>query len=125
MLVPTLVEKVTAGTTVQIDGNPGLTINPIYVDDAVAAIAGALSSRGSGLFNLAGDESVTITALVDLIGELSGVEPIVEHGDKDPGGDLLGDNRRMKEVLGVTPQTSLRNGLSLVIGSHREAAGRA
>jgi nucleoside-diphosphate-sugar epimerase len=77
------------------------------------------------LFNLAGDESVTITALVDLIGELSGVEPIVEHRDNDPGGDLLGDNRRMKEVLGVTPQTSLRNGLSLVIGSHREAAGRA
>jgi nucleoside-diphosphate-sugar epimerase len=125
MLVPTLVEKVTTGTPVQIDGNPGLTINPIYVDDAVAAIAGALSSRGSGLFNLAGDESVTITALVDLIGELSGVEPIVEHRDNDPGGDLLGDNRRMKEVLGVTPQTSLRNGLSLVIGSHREAAGRA
>jgi UDP-glucose 4-epimerase len=125
MLVPTLVEKVTTGTPVQIDGNPGLTINPIYVDDAVAAIAGALSSRGSGLFNLAGDESVTITALVDLIGELSGVEPIVEHRDNDPGGDLLGDNRRMKEVLGVTPQTSLRNGLSLVIGSHRDAAGRA
>jgi UDP-glucose 4-epimerase len=123
MLVPTIVEKVTTGTTIEIDGNPGLTINPIYVDDAVAAIVGALRSSESGLFNLAGDESVTITGLVELIGEVAGIEPIVEHRDSDPGGDLLGDNRQMKEVLGVTPATRLRDGLSLVIEHHR--VGRA
>ncbi len=125
MLVPTLVDKVATGTTIEIDGNPGMTINPIYVDDAVAAIARALSSHGSGVFNLAGDESVTITALVELVGELSGIEPTIQHRDNDPGGDLLGDNRRMKEVLGVTPQTSLREGLRRVISSHRETTGRA
>lgn len=115
MLVPTLVEKVRTRTKIEIDGNPGLTINPLYVDDAVAAILSALQRGGSGVFNLAGDESITITDLVRLIGELVGVEPLVEHHERDPGGDLLGDNRQMKEVLGTPAKTSLREGLALVI----------
>lgn len=122
MLIPTLVEKVLAGSTIEIDGDPGLTINPVYVDDCVAALLRALRHRGSGLFNLAGDESITITDLVTLIGELCGVKPVISHRDSDPGGDLLGDNQRMKSVLGTSPATGLREGLRRVIDDKARAA---
>ena len=35
----------------------------------------------------------------------------VQSAPGDLDGDLIGDNTRMKEILGVTPATSLLNGL--------------
>jgi UDP-glucose 4-epimerase len=121
MLVPTLIERMTSGETVTVQGDPGLRINPIYVDDAVRAFEAALGFSGSRVFNVAGDEAVTVTELVDLIGDAAGVQPVVEHTDAEPG-NLVADNTRMREELGVVPQVSLREGLSRTVGSRLPAA---
>lgn len=117
MLVPNLLEKVQAAEQIVIEGMPGLKINPIYVDDAVRAFEPALRLPHSGLFNVAGDETVTLTGLVGLIGEVAGRQPLVEHVPADSAGDLVGDNARMREVLGVSPRTSLHEGLRAMIQS--------
>jgi nucleoside-diphosphate-sugar epimerase len=119
MLVPTLVERVTSGEAVTIQGNPGLRINPIYVDDAVRVLEAALS--GAGVFNVAGDEAVTLTELVELIGEVAAVRAVVEHTDAESGA-LVGDNTRMRETLGVVPEVQLREGLGRTVGSRLPAA---
>jgi len=111
MLMPTLLGRVARGETVVVEGDPGLRVNPLHVADAVRVFEPALSLGTSGLFNIAGDESVTITDLVALMGEILGKKPSVVHTEADPDGDLIGDNTRMKEVLGVRPETSLREGL--------------
>jgi UDP-glucose 4-epimerase len=121
MLVPTLVERVTSGDVVTVQGDPGLRINPIYVDDAVRAVESALGFSGSGVFNVAGDEAVTVTELVELIGDVAGVRAVVEHVDGESG-ELVGDNARMRETLGVVPRVSLREGLSRTVGSRLPAA---
>jgi nucleoside-diphosphate-sugar epimerase len=54
---------------------------------------------------------VTITDLVKLIEKVSGKRALLHHTDVNPGGDLVGDNTRMKEVLGVYPKTPLIEGL--------------
>ena len=72
----------------------------------------------SGVFNVAGEETVTLTDLVRLLGEIDGREPRISHDAGDPSpGDLIGDNTRMREALGVVPQVSLRDGLGGVLSA--------
>ena len=115
MLIPTLITKVEKGESIIIEGIPGVKINPIYVDDAIRVFEPALCLPTSDLFNVAGDENVTITGLVNLIEKVSGKKAIVNHTDSGPQGDLIGDNTRMKKVLGVYPRTSLLEGLDLLL----------
>lgn len=112
MLIPTLMNKVKNDEPVVIEGMPGLRINPIYIGDAIRVFEPALQLLNSDLFNVASDENVTITDLVNLMEKVSGKKAIIKHTDNNPQGDLVGDNTRMKEVLGVYPKTSLRDGLS-------------
>ena len=111
MLIPNLLGKVRAGATITVEGPLGLRINPIYVGDAVRVFEPALALESSELFNVAGDESVHLSELVELMGQVTGASASIEHTASSPHGDLVGDNRRMKEVLGVTPATSLADGL--------------
>jgi nucleoside-diphosphate-sugar epimerase len=55
---------------------------------------------------------VTIEDLVRTIGRVTGREPILEHGPSTHDGDLVGDNARMKTVLGVEPRVTLTEGLA-------------
>jgi UDP-glucose 4-epimerase len=116
MLIPTLIEKVATGQEIIVDGDPGLSINPIHVDDAVRAFEPALELGRTTTLNVAGSERATITDLVRLIGELAGRPAIIAHGPDQPEGDLVADIGRLREVLGVTPEISLRDGLRSAIG---------
>jgi UDP-glucose 4-epimerase len=122
MLIPTLIDRVTGGEVVTVEGERGLRITPIYVDDAVRVFEPALHHSGAGLFNVAGDEAVTITELVELIGAATGRPPLIEHTPSESGGDLLGDNTQMREVLGVVPEVDLREGLARTIASRLSTA---
>jgi UDP-glucose 4-epimerase len=116
MLVPTLRQRVLDGDEVRIQGDPGVRINPIHVDDAVRVFEPALALERGGTFNVAGDEAVTLTELVELLGETTGREPRIVHDlDRAPAGDLLGDNARMREQLGVVPRMPLREGLATLV----------
>lgn len=116
MLVAGLAERILAGDRVTIDGDPGLRVNPIHVSDAARAIVAATGTDApAGVVNLAGTETVTLTQLVTALGEAAGVEPRIAHAGDGPPGDLLGDNARMRERLGVTPRVTLREGLRGVV----------
>ncbi len=118
MLVPTLAARVKAGDEIVIEGNPGICVNPIYVEDAARVFEPALTSGASGIFNVAGDERVTISDLVALISDVSGGRARVRHDAPRARGDLVADTARMREELGVLPQIGLAQGLrSLVVGS--------
>jgi nucleoside-diphosphate-sugar epimerase len=117
MLVPGLVERVLSSERVEIQGDPGLRINPLHVSDAVRVFEPALELGRSGLFNIAGDEVLTITELVRRIGCVTGREPQITHMSAAVPGNLIGDNRQMKQVLGVTPRMNLSEGLRSVVGA--------
>jgi nucleoside-diphosphate-sugar epimerase len=71
----------------------------------------ALASDATGTFNVAGEEQVTITELVELIGEALGERPRVRHEAAHTEGDLVADLARMRDELGVRAQVSLVDGL--------------
>lgn len=114
-LMPNLLRKVREGEAIEVDGGQGLRINPIFVEDAVRAVEAALSVEESGLFNVAGDETVSIRELVELLGEMVGRDTTVRSNDNAAGGDVIGDNTRMKGVLRVFPETRLADGLCALL----------
>jgi UDP-glucose 4-epimerase len=111
MLVPSFYRKISNGEPITIEGNPGLRINPIFVSDAVRAIQAALQVSTSGHFNVAGQDTVTITKLAELIAEVSGKDAPIQHTSSDPGGDLVADTTRMKDILCISPSVPLLEGL--------------
>jgi UDP-glucose 4-epimerase len=115
MLVPTLIDKVRKGDQISIAGRPGQRINPIHVSDAIEVFPPALALTGSDVFNVAGDEVVSIRELVGVIEEATGESAHVRHIDPEQDGDLVGDNTRMKDVLGVQPRTSLLEGIQSML----------
>lgn len=117
MLIPNLAQRVKQRQPITIQGNPGLRLNPIYVADAVRVFDPAMRLPESAVFNVAGDEAVSLTELVELIAVVAGERADITHTDAAPPGDLIGDNRRMKQVLGTRPQVSLRAGLGELIRS--------
>lgn len=117
MLIPNLLGRVLKSESISIEGKPGLNINPIYVDDVVRAFPSILHKPVEGAFNIAGDEVVSMTELVNLMGEMSAKTVNINYQEAKVNGDLAADNTRMKQVLGVSPNFSLRQGLSEMVKS--------
>jgi nucleoside-diphosphate-sugar epimerase len=121
MLVATLARRVIDGAEISIDGDPGIGLNPTYVDDAVRAFAAAVTHTASGVFNVAGDEPLNLRELVERLGAIAGTAPSIRHAGTASSSALLGDNSLMREVLGVAPQTTLDEGLRRVVDELRAA----
>jgi UDP-glucose 4-epimerase len=115
MLLRMLLQKVQQGEPIVIEGNPGLRINPIFIDDAIRVFEPALHLSKSELFNVAGNEIVTITDLVKQIEQVTHKKAVVQYKEAHSEGDLIGDNSHMKEVLGINPQINLLTGLSYMV----------
>jgi nucleoside-diphosphate-sugar epimerase len=124
MLIPTLAARVAARQEIVIEGDPGLRINPIYVDDAARVFEPALLSGAGGTFNVAGEEQLTISELVDLLGEAVGERPQVRHVPTPVDGDLVADVSRMRDELGARAQVSLVDGLRSLV-AHTPASSAA
>ena len=73
---PGIIDRVRDGRAVTLVEGGRPRMNPIYVDDAVAAILAALDVDGHRIVNVAGDEVVTIREIAEAAGVLVGVEPV-------------------------------------------------
>lgn len=110
--VPGLVRRIREGVPVRLAGRDGVHLNPMFVDDAVASVLAALDLDGSGTFNLAGPETVSIRRTAELIGERIGQEPTFEQSE--PESDMVGSLERLAARLGA-PRTPMREGIRMVV----------
>ncbi|MBL8080131.1 MAG: NAD(P)-dependent oxidoreductase [Anaerolineales bacterium] len=115
MLIPNLIGKIIGSDVITIEGKPGLHINPIHVEDAVRVFSPVLSTSVEGILNVAGDEVVSMTELVNLISKVSNKSAHISYIDEKRSGNLVADNTKMKHLTGVYPRISLRQGLSELI----------
>ena len=102
-LIADLVRRVRAGEPVELEGDRGLLLSPLYVDDLAGAIHGLLGAddgaAGLELVNVAGDEALGIRELAERIGEAVGTEPVFETvSDPAPGG-LVADCTKLRRLL--------------------------
>jgi len=98
-----------------------------YVDDAVAAflLAGAEDAAVGGVFNLGGDEHISLAELADLLVGLAGsgsvrVVPFPPDRKAIDIGDFYADYGKIERALGWRPSIGLTSGLERTLAYYRE-----
>ncbi len=116
-LIPRLVDAVRHGRPIVLQGQEGLRINPIHVDDAVAGFQAALAADEILKANLAGPEVVSLRCIGEILGALVGRPPVftVEPEPEDPP-MLVGDTGLMRDRLAFTPRIGVEEGLRTMVG---------
>lgn len=114
MLIPRLVGRIKRREPVYLDGEDGITLNPVHVSDVVRSIEASLSLAGVNKVNVAGSEIFNIRDLCMLIGARLGTEPVFEVRDVVGSTSLVGDVSVMSRLLGA-PERSFAVGLEDVL----------
>jgi UDP-glucose 4-epimerase len=115
MFMPTLVERVLEGKPITVSGKSGVSMNPVYVSDAVEATLRALELERPETINIGGTETTTVLDLAELIGRVTGKKPVYQREpDKGPLA-MVGNIEKMKFKLGVTPKVSLEEGVGRLV----------
>lgn len=111
-MVPAIIGRVRDGKPVSLTEGGRPRMNPIYVDDAVAAIIAALDVSGHKIVNVAGDEVVTIRQIAEAAGRALGVAPVFEDAAGTAPGDVVGDTMAFRAWLGDRPFVLLDEGVA-------------
>lgn len=123
-VIPIFAHRMLRGLPLTIHGDGEQTRDFVNVRDVAAANYAAGANRGvSGAFNIASGTRVTINDLVRLMGEASGLAPVVTHGPPRPGDvrHSLADISQAQTRLGFQPQVDLAEGLREYMRWAREA----
>lgn len=106
------------GKTIYIFGNGEQKRRYIYVDDVVSGIIrlmepDAFSAHSPAIYNICGDEEVSVNETVDLASEIVGKDVLVEYVPPRPCGDIETQyisNERLKS-LGWSPKVGYEEGM--------------
>jgi UDP-glucose 4-epimerase len=109
MLIPRLINLIKQNKSITLDGNEGIKINPIYVQDAVHAITASLNLQKSTKINIAGNEVLSINEISQIIGNSLNKTPAFIRTNKVPQ-SIIGDIHKMKSLL-LTPQYNFQMGI--------------
>jgi UDP-glucose 4-epimerase len=110
MLIPRLIDSVKNGKEIKLQGESGIKINPIYVDDAASAIQKTLSIKGNFKFNIAGPEVLSLRDIVETISESTGIKPVYDIDKTVTPKNLVADIGKMTELL-LEPKIKFKEGL--------------
>lgn len=110
MLIPRLIKSIMDGESIYLSGENGISINPIYVEDAASILVDLLQVPGSRLYNISGNETISISQLAVLISKILNKKPKFVY--KSAEIDLIGDNSLVKEVIANIKWTQLDRSLN-------------
>lgn len=101
-----------------------------WVDDIVTGVVAAVDwtdgSEGAfELFNLGGSRTISLTRLIELIGQAVGVEPVIEVRPAVPGDvrRTCADVRKAQRILGYHPSVAVEAGIPRFVRWYKELHG--
>lgn len=104
------------GTPIDVFGDGRQTRDFTYVGDVVSAFRQAIEAPdlAGRVLNIGGGSQVSLTDAVQLIGNLSACDLVVNYRDRRDGdvGDTCADIELARRELAFTPLTTLREGLA-------------
>jgi len=114
MAIHSFVHKCLAREPIPFFGDGSTRRDYTYIDDIVDGTVRALDrAAGYEIYNLGESQTVSLSELVAMIGELCGVEPLLDRRPMQPGDVLItyADVSKARRELGYDPRTPLRTGL--------------
>lgn len=113
-VIGAFVHRVLTGQAIDIQGDPDNKRDYIYVDDCVRAILHALEPGSpAGIFNIGGSQPTSLRELIRLLEEITNKPIDVRIGSAQGRVQIhsYADNSLAEDVLGFTPDISVREGL--------------
>jgi nucleoside-diphosphate-sugar epimerase len=101
MLVPRLVDSVREGRPISLQGEDGLRLRPIHVDDAARATIAATRLVDSATINVAGPQPMSLREMGKAIAAAVGREPVFEVATGARPASLVADIGAMTRLLGA------------------------
>ena len=127
-VVPAFVRKALDGEPLTIAGSGEQTRRFVYVEDLADGVVRALTPGAAGrVYNLVGDEDVSIRQIATTVSDLVG-DTEIEHTSAraaDFGGRIEISGERASSELGWHPQTSFHEGVSKYVTWQRRLQQRA
>ncbi len=121
------IRQIIEGSEIKIYGDGQQSRDFNFVDDVVEALllAAVCEEANGEIYNLGGDEAITLQSLVELMIELNGkgsyqFAPFPPEKKRIDIGDYYADYSKINSALGWKPRTSLRQGLIQTLDFYRQ-----
>ncbi len=116
-VIALFVDRITQGEGVTVFGDGLQTRDFIYVGDVARANLAALSGKTCGACNIATGKQTTLLDLIEVLSSITGNACEVSH-EPPREGDIrhsLADPQKLEKELGLTANTTIRQGLENLI----------
>ena len=123
MAIHKFVRAVFEGKAIPMYGDGSTRRDYTYIDDIVDGVLRSLDRcEGYEIYNLGESQTTSLKDLIQLVGEVCGVEPIVDRQPMQPGDVEItyADVSKARSKLGYDPHTTVRDGLERFVAWYRE-----
>lgn len=115
------------GNPIPVYGDGSALRDFTYIDDIIQGVVAAMNyaKPGFDVFNLGESQSIRLSALIEQLATLLGVEARIESLPPQPGDVPMtcADISKARDILGYTPTTTIEQGLPLFVAWYRQWAG--
>jgi UDP-glucose 4-epimerase len=116
-LVNRLVRSVAEGREIKIEGQDGIRLNPVWIEDLAIGVCQEVESEHSGIFHFGGPQTVSLRGLASMIGKLVGRDPVIQSTSEPCLQRHVGLFDWTSQVLGYRPKVSIEEGLIKLLAS--------
>lgn len=118
-LVTTIIEKIKNSQVLEVASNTGLYLTPLFIDDCISMMEKVIKhksrNKGFEIYNLSGDEFLSLKQMVSIIGEKLG-KSVKFLSTKNSPRYFLGSNDRFKSQFDYTsPLIQFESGIAKCI----------
>ena len=110
-LINRLAGMVAEGHPVRIEGRDGILINPVWIEDLAVGVRQAVESDATGVFHLAGPQTLHLRELLEIMGSIVGRDPVIVSDERQPIQKHAGACDTARRAFGYDPQISVSDGL--------------
>ena len=125
MAIHKFTRRISEGRTITLFGDGRSSRDYTYIDDIVDGVVAAIGRpAGFRIYNLGGAQPIELNALVRLIADALGREPVLEYAPDQPGDvpRTWADLGRSAAEMGYAPRVPIEEGVRRFVAWYRERA---
>lgn len=110
-LIQNLTTKIRNGQLIKVEGEKGLVFTPTYSLDVARLIFEAVYKNWAGCINIATPEAISILDAVKEIGNIIGIDPIVNHTNNNTVTSIVPNTKKLQKISPQFTFSKFRDGL--------------